>query len=236
MTEIQVYQFKGHSVRVAVADPDRPEWVAADVCGALGYDRNHRSEALEGLDPDEKGNADIVTPGGLQEMVTVTEPGLYSLILRSRKPAAKEFKRWVTHEVLPSIRKTGVYGHAAPHAPVDLAALAGAVAAVLLPQVKALLACPVASQPVVGPAEGRRINAALTRIGRDLHLAFPEQPAAHYRQTEALELREATNHWGPWAELPASEQAGASRWLERRQAKTTRLTGPRRQQSLAVRN
>lgn len=232
MTDIQVFQFHSHSVRVAVADPDRPEWVARDVCEAL--DIAHAASALRHLDDDEKGVLIEHTPGGPQEMATVTEAGLYSLILRSRKPAAKSFKRWVTHEVLPTIRRTGAYVHTAPQAPVDLAALAGAVAAVLLPQVKALLTSPLAMQPVVGPAEGRRINAALTRMGRDLHLAFPEQPAAHYRQTEALELREHVDHWGAWAELPAGKQSAANRWLERRQAKTTRLTGPRRQQALEL--
>lgn len=58
------------------------------------------------MDDDEKGIDSIDTPGGRQEMSTVSEPGLYSLILRSRKPEAKRFKRWITHEVLPSIRRT----------------------------------------------------------------------------------------------------------------------------------
>ena len=61
------------------------------------------------LDEDEKGTYSIRTPGGPQEMSIISEPGLYSLVLRSRKPEAKRFKRWIVHEVIPSIRKTGGY-------------------------------------------------------------------------------------------------------------------------------
>jgi len=78
-----------------------------DVCGILGL-ANMRS-SLAALDEDEKGVHTMDTLGGNQEMTVISEPGLYSLILRSRKPEAKTFKRWVTHEVLPSIRRHGMY-------------------------------------------------------------------------------------------------------------------------------
>jgi len=65
--------------------------------------------AFARLDDDEKGVVSNDTPGGQQEMTTINESGLYSLILSSRKPEARAFKRWVTHEVLPAIRKTGRY-------------------------------------------------------------------------------------------------------------------------------
>ena len=65
--------------------------------------------AAQAIDYDEKGVNSIHTPGGIQEMTTVNEPGLYALVLGSRKAEAKRFKRWVTHEVLPAIRKTGSY-------------------------------------------------------------------------------------------------------------------------------
>jgi len=67
------------------------------------------SDAVERLDDDEKGRGKIPTPGGDQEMLTINESGLYTLILRSNKPEAKSFRKWVTSEVLPSIRKTGAY-------------------------------------------------------------------------------------------------------------------------------
>lgn len=83
------------------------ELVAADVCQAL--DIKNSSDAMTRLDDDEKGVALTDTPSGKQEMNTVNEPGLYSLVLGSRKPEAKAFKRWITHDVIPSIRRTGGY-------------------------------------------------------------------------------------------------------------------------------
>ncbi len=89
-------------------DDDGNAWfVASDVCRALDLSNPRSSLAL--LDDDEKGVHTVDTLGGKQAMATVNEPGLYSLILRSRKPEAKKFKRWITHEVIPSIRKTGQY-------------------------------------------------------------------------------------------------------------------------------
>lgn len=85
---------------------DEPWFVARDVCSCLGIRTN---DAAHSLDEDEKGYDRIVSPGGLQDTLLISEPGLYSLILRSRKSEAKMFKRWVTHEVLPAIRKHGGY-------------------------------------------------------------------------------------------------------------------------------
>jgi anti-repressor protein len=102
----QVFNNAGMEVRVVVVD-ETPWWVAADVITILGL-ANGKS-TLHNLDDDEKGVHTVNTPGGDQSMTIVNESGLYSLILRSRKPEAKAFKRWITHEVLPAIRKTGGY-------------------------------------------------------------------------------------------------------------------------------
>ncbi|MEG1913425.1 MAG: BRO family protein [Cloacibacillus sp.] len=75
------------------------------------------TEALRGLDEDERGSELMNTPGGMQSMSIINEPGLYSLILRSRKSQAKIFKRWITHEVIPTIRKTGSYSLSKPQLP-----------------------------------------------------------------------------------------------------------------------
>jgi len=99
------FDFEGSQVRVVTDAQGEPWFVAADVLSTISLDR----KALERLDDDEKGVNSIHTPGGTQEMTTVNEPGLYALVLGSRKPEAKRFKRWVTHEVLPAIRKTGSY-------------------------------------------------------------------------------------------------------------------------------
>mgnify|MGYP002738803171 CR=1 FL=1 len=104
---IQPFDFRGHEVRVLHGDDGEPRWVAADVADVLGY--RMASDMTRGLDDDEKGTQIVRTPSGDQSMTTITESGLYSVILRSRVPAARDFKRWVTREVLPQIRKRGGY-------------------------------------------------------------------------------------------------------------------------------
>ena len=84
-----------------------PWFVAEDVCKAL--ELGNPSMTVERLDADEKGISSIDTLGGKQRMAIINEPGLYSVILCSRKPEAKAFKRWITHEVIPAIRKYGGY-------------------------------------------------------------------------------------------------------------------------------
>lgn len=84
-----------------------PLWVAKDICTALNLENVNR--ALSKLDDDEKLKLKILTSGQNRNMMCVNESGLYNLIFRSNKPEAKPFKRWVTHDVLPSIRKTGSY-------------------------------------------------------------------------------------------------------------------------------
>jgi anti-repressor protein len=107
MNQLQkVFQYQDHQVRTVIKDGE-PWFVAKDVCEILDISK-HR-DAVSRLDNDERGSVLVDTPGGTQSVSAVNEYGLYSLILRSRKPEAKEFKRWITHEVIPSIRKTGSY-------------------------------------------------------------------------------------------------------------------------------
>lgn len=101
------YAFDGQEVRVTTDQHGVPWFIAADVCAALGLGNSR--QAITRLDDDERGVISTDTPYGKQPMNAVNEPGLYSLILSSRKPDAKRFKRWVTHEVLPAIRRTGSY-------------------------------------------------------------------------------------------------------------------------------
>jgi prophage antirepressor-like protein len=101
-----------------------PWFVAIDVCLILGI-RNSR-QALSRLDDDEKGVISNDTLGGKQELATVSESGMYALVLGSRKPSARQFRKWVTSEVLPTIRRTGGYGASAergdrPRSPDELA-------------------------------------------------------------------------------------------------------------------
>ena len=107
MNELQVFNNAMFgNVRIFLED-NEPWFVAKDVCECLAISK-HR-DAISRLDNDERGSLKVDTLGGKQEMATVNEYGLYSLVMSSRKPEAKEFKRWVTHEVLPSIRKYGSY-------------------------------------------------------------------------------------------------------------------------------
>ena len=115
--DVIAFVFGRHEVRAVLVDGE-PHVVAADVCRALGI-ANGR-DAVAALDDDEKGVATTDTLGGPQRLTTVNEPGLYSLIFRSRKAEAKEFKRWVTHEVLPALRKTGTYSIPQQAAPAEL--------------------------------------------------------------------------------------------------------------------
>ena len=109
-TSLLEYAFDGHPIRVVLDDEGDPLFVAADVCKALGI--KNPSDAISRLDDDEKGLVSNETPGGTQQMIALTEPGLYNLVMGSRKPQAKPFQRWVTHEVLPAIRRTGRYERA----------------------------------------------------------------------------------------------------------------------------
>lgn len=100
------FKFETREVRTLLVD-DQPWFVVADVSAALEY--SVPSAMTRHLDEDEKGVSIVHTPGGDQEMLVINESGLYSAILRSRKAEAKRFKKWVTAEVLPTIRKTGRY-------------------------------------------------------------------------------------------------------------------------------
>lgn len=106
MKEIKLFNYEGSDVRV-VSKNGEPWLVLSDVCNVLEI-KNSR-DIVRRLDEDEKGVGQIDTLGGKQNMTIVNEYGLYSVIFQSKKPSAKSFKRWVTHEVLPDIRKNGFY-------------------------------------------------------------------------------------------------------------------------------
>lgn len=107
MEQIQnIFSYRDMPIRTAIVD-SQVWFVAKDVCNVLEI--TNTSQALIRLDEDERGLISNDTPSGKQQMAHINEAGLYSLVLGSKKPSAREFKRWVTHEVLPSIRKHGAY-------------------------------------------------------------------------------------------------------------------------------
>lgn len=106
--EIQQFDFKGDQVRILTDKKGEPWFSGQDICCVLDTGTNHLREYLDADEITNIRTTDIVQNGG-KAPVFISEPGLYKLIMRSRKPEAKEFQRWVTHEVLPSIRRHGVY-------------------------------------------------------------------------------------------------------------------------------
>ena len=112
MTNLQIFNNdRFGQVRIVPVDGELM-FVAKDVCDCLEITK-HR-DAISRLDSDERGSVKLDTPGGKQGIAAINEYGLYNLVLSSRKPEAKEFKRWITHDVIPAIRKTGSYSMAIP--------------------------------------------------------------------------------------------------------------------------
>lgn len=107
MNELQHFYFKGRQVRTLNAD-NEPMFVGKDVADILGYQNGSR-DVNNHVEEEDRLKYQIGTSGQAREMTLINESGLYSLVLSSKLPTAKEFKHWVTHEVLPSIRKHGAY-------------------------------------------------------------------------------------------------------------------------------
>jgi prophage antirepressor-like protein len=106
MSALEVFRYEDAEVRSTIVD-DEPVFVAKDVCAVLGIVKYR--DAIANLEPEERVSVAVDTPGGLQRMSAVTEAGVYALMLVSRSPLVKPFRRWLLHEVLPQIRQTGSY-------------------------------------------------------------------------------------------------------------------------------
>ncbi len=106
-SDTMLFNFNEHEVRVIQDENGEPWFVATDIAKVLGY--SSAKDMTRNLDDDEKGRHNLPTLGGNQELSIINESGLYSAILSSRRKEAKPFKKWVTHDVLPSIRKHGMY-------------------------------------------------------------------------------------------------------------------------------
>lgn len=129
MNDLQVFTYQDKPLRTVEKDGEL-WWVLKDVCDVLGIAKARA--VADRLDPDEAALTGVMDNAGREQPTyIINEPGLYSVILRSDKPDAKDFKRWVTHEVLPSIRRTGAYA-VAPVQPMTPAQLLAAQAQVLV--------------------------------------------------------------------------------------------------------
>ena len=108
MSELEIFNNEEFGQVRSVEVEGEPYFVAKDIAIALGYS-NPRKAIIDHVDEEDKGVTKCDTLGGAQEITIINESGLYSLILSSKLPSAKEFKRWITSDVLPKIRKTGGY-------------------------------------------------------------------------------------------------------------------------------
>lgn len=186
MPDLIPFEFKNKPLTALKDEQDRPWFIASEVCTHLGL--ANVSKACERLERDEQDDITLSdVTGRLQERRIISEPGLYKLIMRSRKPEAKAFQRWVTHEVLPAIRKTGKYDVAINHHP-DLKAMV---------------------QLIEGLAEARDIaDAAKAEAQEAKALAHTAIEAQHF-----LTIREYVflNHLEH--QVTPSQQTAYGRWL-----------------------
>ena len=139
MSDIQVFENSEFGkIRATRGEDGEPMFVAKDVCSVLGISKYR--DAMASLDEDEGCPVIVDTPGGKQQMTAVTEPGFYKLVMRSRKPEAKAFQRWVTHEVLPAIRRDGGYMVARDETPEETMARAFVIAQATIDRQKSRIA------------------------------------------------------------------------------------------------
>lgn len=165
MSAVDIFQYAGQQVRTLIIDGE-PWFVASDVARVLGYSA---TEAMtRSMDADEKGMQNLQTLGGVQSVTVVSEPGLYEAIFRSRVTAAQDFKRWVKHEVLPTIRRTGQFGSQLPSSFAEALELAASkVREIEALEAKALEDAPkVAAYEQLMDAEGFYSMDAVAKLGR----------------------------------------------------------------------
>lgn len=193
------FRFEAKQVRTLLID-DQPWFVAADISAALEY--RDAGNMARNLDDDEKGTQIVSTPGGDQEMLVINQSGLYSAILRSRKAEAKRFKKWVTAEVLPAIRKHGRYEDANNSMGTLLGKTIGTDAAHMLGAL-------IKGKVTKVPAEFQR--QATAKIWSQTHTAFGVRSAA---DIPAIQLDAARNFIAAYAL--------EGEWL----AKEPEVTGP----------
>ena len=179
------FAFEDRLVR-AVNKEGAPWFVGKDVCEILHIKDYH--QALDRLDDDERGGCTVPTPSGEQIMSIVSEPGVYRLIFTSRRPEAEHFKRWLAHEVLPTIRKTGQYR------PADQAAEASdpfALNAESAREIEIKLAMVNTAARIFGHERARA-------VWKQLGLVAPAEPeeGGKYEAMECLEYLLAAEHEG----------------------------------------
>lgn len=171
LTAPEVFRFAGVVVRTVVVDGE-PWFVAPDVARVLGY--RDASNFTRRLDDDEKGTHQVSTPGGQQTVTIVSESGLYVAVIGSQVDSARDFKRWITHDVIPAIRRTGSY--VAPMSEDEIVHRALAITARRVQQLETRVA---ELEPVAAHAETFRQADGLRTIG-DIANDFKAHCAANF--------------------------------------------------------
>lgn len=166
MTALDIFTYSGQQVRTVLVDGE-PWFFAGDVARILGYRDTHN--LTRRLDDDDKGTHSVSTPGGTQSLITISEAGMFDAILRSDIEGARKFKRWLTHEVLPEIRRTGSYS-AAPE--IDLTSPTGilALAEKFTETARALVAVTARAEVAEQFKEAIELNDGITP--RDFHKKY----------------------------------------------------------------
>lgn len=151
MSELKIFENPAFGQVRIVEREGEPWFVGKDVAAALGY-QNPQRAIRDHVDDEDKGVTEMVTPGGIQPVPIINESGLYSLVLSSKLPTAKAFKRWITSEVIPSIRKTGGYiAGQAELSPEELMARALMVAQKTLAERDARISTLTAENQIMAP-------------------------------------------------------------------------------------
>jgi prophage antirepressor-like protein len=205
------FNFEGTELR-GFEHEGEPWFLAQDACALLGY--SNTSKALVKLDEDEKGITIRDTLGGRQQMLTVSESGLWCLIIRSRRPEARRIRRWITQEVLPAIRKTGRYelAGAQPAEPQ-------AEGVSELERLRLHLATINTAHRIYGAAAARKVWEVLgfPKVEPDARVLFHEVPDPDFNRFRAW-LEEATARDRQASESLDALWASFSAWLRRRGA------------------
>ena len=228
--ELIPFEFEGRPVRVVTIEGEA--WfVAADVCAILEH--GNPRQVVSRLDDDEKGVHTMDTPGGQQKVTVINEGGLYSLILTSRKESAKRFKKWITGEILPSIRKTGGYMVAAPdETPEQLTLRAMTVLSATVERQKAQLAAAghraeVAESRVAAAMADVRVNNRIAKLGgskciRDTAKALDVKECDLFAYLHAQKWIYRRNGSGPWLAYDDKRDKGL---LKHKEVPLTRRDG-----------
>lgn len=222
----KVFAYGDRMVRTA-GTSEEPMFRAQDVCACLEI--GNVTMAMERLDKDEFSSIEVVDSAGKrQEALFVTEPGLYSLVLGSRKPEAKAFKRWVTHEVLPTIRRTGAYSVAGASTAMNMEQLTAAIVAGVATAMTAQIDTLSRRSDFIGRARAREVGQALTLHARAMAKSGASGSERSHRRRDENDLRSDFNFNGAgtsWEFFPASKWPELRLALEAFRREAERLGG-----------